>query len=132
MACFYLACNLHRMNVNIGFSTGFAFAWKYGVRLNQQTRGPGRRSRKIAKDQERMTVQVQIVLYLLFNCSSVSYNSYDTVTSLSSLNSNSLVYDTIHSTQVAASRAIKTWSEYLLRPFLDIPFCSDECEHHWN
>ena len=40
------------------------------------------------------------VQWLILCYSSVSYNSYDTVTSLSSLNSNSLVYDTIHSTQV--------------------------------
>ena len=32
-------------------------SWKYGVRFDQQTRGPGRRSRKIAKDQERQTGQ---------------------------------------------------------------------------
>jgi len=35
--------------------------------------------------------------------SSVSYNSYDTLTSLSSINSNSLVYDTIQSTQTGVS-----------------------------
>ena len=36
--------------------------------------------------------------------SAVSYNSYDTLTSLSSINSNSLVYDTIQSTQVSTGR----------------------------
>ena len=35
--------------------------------------------------------------------SSVSFNSYDTVDSLSSINSNSLVYDSIHSNQVSSA-----------------------------